>query len=117
MTGIKNIVSQRDLLGRSVLVNMPPIPEDKKIDETTLWEEFNKAHPCILGAFLDAVVMALRNLPTTKLPKRPRLVDFALWVTAAEPALGLKKGSLWKRIRQTGIRQIRLLWRHRLLES
>ena len=36
--------------------------------------------------------MALRNLPTTKLPKRPRLVDFALWVTAAEPALGLKNG-------------------------
>ena len=36
--------------------------------------------------------MALRNLPTTKLPKHPRLVDFALWVTAAEPALGLKNG-------------------------
>ena len=43
---------------------------------------------CILGAILDAVSCSLRNHKTVRLTKAPRLADFAVWVTAAEPTLG-----------------------------
>jgi hypothetical protein len=41
---------------------------------------------------LDAVVTGLRNLPQVRLDQPPRLVDFALWVSACEEALGMKPG-------------------------
>ncbi len=54
---------------------------------------FEKARPRILGAMLDAVVGALRDLPSTRLDGYPRMADFARWVTAAEPAMGWPKGT------------------------
>jgi hypothetical protein len=42
---------------------------------------------------LDVVAAALHNLPTVKLKRLPRMADFAVWVTAAEPALGWKAGT------------------------
>ncbi|HHW27098.1 MAG TPA: hypothetical protein GXX23_07130, partial [Firmicutes bacterium] len=50
------------------------------------------ARPRLLGALLDAVCVALLNLPVTNLDKLPRLADFAKWVTAAETALPWKAG-------------------------
>jgi hypothetical protein len=47
----------------------------------------------IVGALLDAVSMAFRNLPEVKLASLPRMADFARWVTAAEPALGWQSGA------------------------
>ena len=41
---------------------------------------------------LDCVSAAMRKLPTVRLPKLPRMADFALWGTAAEVALGLRPG-------------------------
>src|SRR3546814_12373766 len=38
-----------------------------------------------LGALLDAASAALRELPNVRLPRVPRMADFAEWVTAAEP--------------------------------
>jgi putative DNA primase/helicase len=62
------------------------------------WEEeieasFDAARPKILGALLDAVSGALRDLPTTQLSSLPRMADFALWVTAAEKTLGWDAGT------------------------
>jgi hypothetical protein len=55
-------------------------------------ERFQRDHPRILGALLDAVVVGLKNLPTVKLRFLPRMADFATWVTACEPGLGLQPG-------------------------
>ncbi|MDQ3797174.1 MAG: hypothetical protein M3294_06345 [Pseudomonadota bacterium] len=41
--------------------------------------------PAILGALLDLVSRALRQLPNTHLDTLPRMADFAKWATAAEP--------------------------------
>jgi hypothetical protein len=49
--------------------------------------------PAILGTLLDAVSGALRRMPNVELPRKPRLADFAVWVTAAEPLLGLQDGA------------------------
>ncbi len=46
------------------------------------------------GALLNAVVEGLRRLPETRLPKLPRMADFALWATACETALW-PAGTFW----------------------
>jgi hypothetical protein len=43
---------------------------------------------------LDAVVEGLKRLPTTHLPKLPRMADFALFATACETALW-PSGTFW----------------------
>jgi hypothetical protein len=37
---------------------------------------------------LDGVVAALRNRPTVRIKRLPRMADFAKWATAAAPAFG-----------------------------
>ena len=61
--------------------------------ELDLWQRFERERPFVLGALLDAVSAALRNLPETRLRSLPRLADFCLWVTAAEAGLGWKPGT------------------------
>ena len=47
----------------------------------------------ILGALLDAGVVALQRLPTVELDSLPRMADFALCATAAERAVGWEPGT------------------------
>ena len=37
--------------------------------------------------------VALANLDSVRLARAPRMADFAIWATAAEPALGLQRGT------------------------
>jgi hypothetical protein len=48
----------------------------------------------VFGALLDAMVVGLRDLPRTRLPKLPRMADFALWATACETAIW-EPGTFW----------------------
>ena len=92
LNGIEEIVTRPDLLDRSLVIRSPRIPEGLIRSEKVLWQEFEDARPRILGALLDAVVLALRNVGTVNLEKLPRMADFAIWAIAAEPALGLSRG-------------------------
>ena len=92
LTGIEELATRGDLLDRSLIVTLPNIPEDQRRPESEIWPEFDEARPRLLGALCDAVSAALRNLPTTKVARLPRMADFALWATAAEMAIGLKPG-------------------------
>jgi hypothetical protein len=92
ITGIEELATRGDLLDRSVIVTLPTIPEERRRPEAAIWREFDEARPRLLGVLYDAVSVALRNLPKTTVPGLPRMADFTLWATAAEPALGLKTG-------------------------
>ena len=92
LTGIEELATRGDLIDRSLLVNLLPIDEERRRPEAELWTEFETVRPAILGALLTAVSTALRNLPTTRLDKLPRMADFAKWSVAAEPALGHRAG-------------------------
>lgn len=96
LNGITDVATRPDLLDRSIILMMPPIPEFQRRPESELWEELEEASPEILGFLFSAVSAALRSLPETKLERLPRMADFALWVSAAEEALGWKKGSFIK---------------------
>jgi hypothetical protein len=85
LNGIEDVATKSDLLDRSIIVKLLRI--EKYRVEKELLPEFEAARPRILGALLDAVAAALRNLPTTRIEALPRMADAALWVTAAEPAL------------------------------
>jgi hypothetical protein len=96
LNGIENVVRRHDLADRSIIVNLAVIPDEKRITEADFWGDFGDDAPEILGAILDAVSCSLRNYKTIRLTKSPRLADFAVWVTAAEPALGWAKGTFLK---------------------
>ena len=93
LTAIEDVVTRGDLMDRCLSVELEPIPDDKRRTEAEIEIDFARVQPLILGALLDAVAAALANLPTTKLATMPRMADFALWVSAAEPALGWAPGS------------------------
>jgi hypothetical protein len=93
LTGIEAVATRPDLLDRSILLDLPAIPKENRKTEEELYAALELVRPSILGALLDAVSCALKNLPTVKLPSLPRMADFAKWVTAAEPALGWPAGT------------------------
>jgi hypothetical protein len=92
LNGIDEIATRHDVLDRSLLISTPVIDQGKRRAEKGLREAYENAQPRILGALLDAVSCALRNQESTRLPELPRMADFAIWATAAEPALGLQPG-------------------------
>jgi hypothetical protein len=94
LNGIEDIVTRPDLADRAVLLTLAAIPEEQRRPEAELWAAFNAERPKIFGALLDAVVEGLKRLPSTRLPKLPRMADFALWATACETAFW-PPGTFW----------------------
>ncbi|MBI3636669.1 MAG: hypothetical protein HY216_10760 [Candidatus Rokubacteria bacterium] len=92
VNGIEEIVTRPDLLSRSLILHLPEIDDRRRRDEKAFWGDFESARPAILGALLDGVSAALRNISTVRPARLPRMADFALWAVAAEPALGFPPG-------------------------
>lgn len=92
VNAIGELSNRSDLLDRVVRLDLPQIADDQRRDERSFWIEFDAARPRVLGAILDAVVVALRNVDSVRLERLPRMADFALWTAAAEPALPWKPG-------------------------
>lgn len=90
VNGIDDTVTRDDLLDRSIVLTLPTIADDQRLDEDKLWSKFNELKPSILGALLDAVSTALERYPSIKLHRAPRMADFAKWIVAAAPALGFE---------------------------
>ncbi|MBI3091682.1 MAG: hypothetical protein HYY96_13560 [Candidatus Tectomicrobia bacterium] len=92
LNAINNPAQRQDLADRSIFVELPHLSDTARTTEDELWLGFEQAQPRILGALLDAVCAALRNLRSTHLTRLPRMADVARWVAAAEEALPWKSG-------------------------
>ncbi len=92
LNGIDVGIERHDLLDRAILIQLPRLNEWERIDEATFWGSWEKERPQILGGLLNVLSAGLRNLPTTRMEKLPRMADFAKWVVACEPALCWKEG-------------------------
>lgn len=92
LNGIEEIATRGDLLDRSIVIELPAIPPERRVSEAEFWRRFHAWAPGILGWLLDATAGALRNISGVKLSRSPRMADFASWIVAAEPALGWKPG-------------------------
>lgn len=99
LNGIEDVATRPDLVDRAVILQLLAIPEEERVTEVEFWGSFEAAHASILGGLLDAVVSGLRRASEVHLNRLPRMADFALWVTAAEPGLGLKPGAFMKAYR------------------
>jgi hypothetical protein len=93
INGIEELTTRSDLLDRSVIINLPAIPPDRRKTEAEVWREFEFVRPFVLGSILDGVSHALRNVESVRLEHKPRMADFAMWATAAEESFGLSRGS------------------------
>jgi hypothetical protein len=93
LNGIEEVATRGDLLDRAITINLPEIKESKRKTEREYWREAAETHPRILGAVLDAVSEALRNLPTTHADELPRMADFSLFILACEKKLTKKPGA------------------------
>ena len=93
LNGIDEVASRGDLMERSLIIHLPLIKETAREPESAFWKRFDDALPGILGGLCDALSCALRNQHSVKLERKPRMADFALWVTAAETALGWTPGA------------------------
>jgi hypothetical protein len=92
LNGIDDIVTRADLMDRALLIQLPKIPDRKRLTEREFWATFNAQRAGILGYLLDGVSGALRELPNVHLPTLPRMADFVEWVQAAESAVGWEPG-------------------------
>jgi hypothetical protein len=86
LNGITEIVGAADLGDRSLFIIAQPIDPKERKSKSEIWAGFDREHPMILGALLDAVVHGLHTLPTVTDTEWPRMADFAIWSTACEGA-------------------------------
>lgn len=88
LTSITDVLTAPDLLDRALPISLVPLEEEQRRTEEEFWAAFDQAHPTLLGALLDAVCAGLRTLPATRLPRLPRMADFARWAEACCRGLG-----------------------------
>ncbi|MBI2393691.1 MAG: bifunctional DNA primase/polymerase [Deltaproteobacteria bacterium] len=88
VTTIDGAVGRADLQDRAIVLNLPSISDERRMDEATLWRKFHEESGLILGALLDGVSMGLRRFEHVKMTRTPRMADAARFATAAMPAFG-----------------------------
>jgi hypothetical protein len=103
INGIGEYSNRPDLLERAILLTLPSMSDDARLTEQEIFQRFDENLSQILGCILDAVSLALRSEAETTLPKRLRMADAARWLSAAEPALGLKKSTLLEAIEESQV--------------
>ena len=87
LNGITEFAVRDDLLDRAMILRLPSIPDNKRKDENSFWEEFKSAYSGILGGLLDVLSSALKYLPEVEIEEKPRMADFAKFSIAVERAM------------------------------
>lgn len=92
MNGIPDVVERGDLVDRSIHVHLPRIDPKNRRDDHEFWQMFNALHPKLLGALMNAALVSVQKYAGVVLAEKPRMSAFAVWVVAAEEALGWEPG-------------------------
>lgn len=88
LNGIDNLLVADDLTDRSIVLTLPPIPEQARRTEADFWRDFKRQRGLLLGVLLDAVSTGLGDVDRINLPRIPRMADFARWGAAVAPCFG-----------------------------
>ncbi len=88
LNGIPRLLERGDLADRAITITLSSIPEVARRPEAGLRADFETAAPGILALLLDGLVLAQRDGPGLRLPRLPRMADFARLACAAAPAFG-----------------------------
>lgn len=79
LNGINVSIYKPDLLDRTILLPFERIENNQRKEEIELLAEFEKDKPLILGGIFDTLSKAININPATRLPRIPRMADFARW--------------------------------------
>jgi hypothetical protein len=103
LTSETEALSGADLLNRALIFRPEKIVNPRPARD--LQEEFVVAWPDILGGFCDAACYALKAIESGEVDdfEWDRQPDFQRWVTAAEPALGLERGTIVRQMREASL--------------
>jgi hypothetical protein len=86
VTAVNNPVTEPDLAQRLVALRLSEVEEERRLPNTRLWAMFERDRAAILGALYDIVAYGLKRLPDLRVPRLPRLAEFAECGIAAEGA-------------------------------
>lgn len=93
LNAIGQVIERPDLLDRVALIELAPIPPEKRRSEEEFWTAWEAARPLVLGALLDGVVAAFGGAGGVWLEGFPRMADFARWGEAAGAKFGWPEGA------------------------
>jgi hypothetical protein len=96
LNGIDAMATRADLAERSIVIELAPIPARARLTERDIADRLDAAAPTVLAALLDGISSAIENQTAVRMSGLPRMADFATWVTAAEPGLGLPMGTFMR---------------------
>jgi hypothetical protein len=90
LNGIAPNLENGDLLERTIIYQVDPIPEDQRITLKEYEKQFNTLLPHILGQIFTILQKALELYPTLEgtLKQLPRMSDFSVWGEAISQAMG-----------------------------
>lgn len=86
INGIGSVITQPDLVDRTIFIEVPVIPKSRRLTKAAFWQRFEQDAPAIMAGLLEVVVQGLRRLPDTIVAGLPRMADFAQWGVAIERA-------------------------------
>jgi hypothetical protein len=88
LNGIPALATQADVARRAIVITLDSFDAEQSQAVADVWKDFEQARPYILGALLDAVSRALRDIDSVRLDRPGSMADFEKWSMAAAPALG-----------------------------
>ena len=62
INGISDFIIRQDLADRSIIINLPFIPENRRMPERKLWSIWEDVKPLVLGALCNVLSTALLNI-------------------------------------------------------
>jgi hypothetical protein len=77
--GIDDLGQRGDLLDRTIVIDLEPIPESDRKPEKEIEKEIGEKKSSILGALLDLTVAGINGEGVVCLSDLPRMADFAEW--------------------------------------
>ena len=80
LNGISEFITAPDLLDRSLILGLRHVGNRRT--EASLWRGFDAKKGRIFGGLLDLMVQGVRNLPTVRIPRLPRMAEFVQWCVA-----------------------------------
>ena len=101
INGIGNAVTRGDLVSRTISVELPRMKVKKT--EAAINRIVEREGRAILGALLNAASLAMEKMDEVAQEYEgqfERMADAACWITAGEEALGFKRGSFLKRLKE-----------------
>ena len=88
LNGINSVLSRGDIADRALVIGLPRIPDERRVQEADLQRDFDKAAPGILAALLNALSEALHYDTGLERLALPRMADFAALACRASRGLG-----------------------------